>query len=431
MITGQAQAALLHAIATGHSDRALNIVTTEPDVSDDIRKQMYNAISENAKPADQARAIGDVLLARDADQFLINECYRCAFYLSSDWSDMSENPLYAYFMANRASAVLDKWVHYFPIYARHLARYRDRPVKVLEVGVYRGGGLQMWQKYLGESASLVGLDVDEAAVRSVQGRFPVVLGDQEDPEVLRKLNDDCGPFDVIIDDGGHTMAQQIATIETLFPLLNDGGTFIVEDCHTSYWPTFGGALHGEGSFIEWTKDRIDDLHARHDAQIDPRTVWATHVDGLHVYDSVVVLDKKLRFRPFNEMSGSASFLYADRFSEGLGVEFLATRDQALADVERLKDQLQQLQTEETDPERAERLRKAWATEEELRLARAELQRARSQGVELGGRLHDQALQLDRTRGELLDSWQHVQDIRRTSSWRATAPIRAVRRLLSR
>ena len=114
------------------------------------------------------------------------------------------------------------------------------------------------------------------------------------------------------------MQQQIVTIETLFPLLNDDGIFIVEDTHTSYWPVFGGELNGEGSFVEWTKPRVDDLHSRHHVGIDRNSIWATDLDGLHWYDSVVVLDKKRRFRPFNEMAGSASYLFGDRFSEGIG-----------------------------------------------------------------------------------------------------------------
>lgn len=38
-----------------------------------------------------------------------------------------------------------------------------------------------------------------------------------------------GPFDIIIDDGGHTVSQQITTLVTLFPALSKGGLFFVED----------------------------------------------------------------------------------------------------------------------------------------------------------------------------------------------------------
>jgi len=430
VIAGNNLVALLHALATDHADRALNIVVSEPDVAEGLRQALYAAIADHTEPADQARALGDALRDADEDQFLVNECYRLAFYLSDDWAEMAENPLYARFCANRAARVLDKWVHYFPIYTRHLERFRDRPVSVLEVGVYRGGGLDLWASYLGADAKLVGLDIDEASVRAVKGRFPVVLGDQADPDVLRKINDEYGPFDIVIDDGGHTMEQQIVTIETLFPLLNDGGVFIVEDTHTSYWPSFGGGLHEPASFVEWTKPRIDDLHSRHHVGIDRKSTWATEVDGMHWYDSMVVLDKKHRFRPFNEMAGSASYLWADRFSEGLGVEMLATRDQALRDRDSLRDQLAQLQADEPDTDKTERLVEAWSTSEELRLARAELLKTRERLTQLGGQLSDQEDELTSTRNELLESWEQIRGIRKTSSWRVTRPLRAVRRLRS-
>jgi hypothetical protein len=431
VITGTDLVSLLHALATDHADRALNIVISVPDLDESLRRGIYGAISGNPEPVDQARSVGDVLRDAECDQSLVNECYRLAFYLSDDWVELAANPLYAHFSANRAAKVLDKWVHYFPIYARHLDRFRGRAVKVLEIGVYRGGGLDLWAGYLGDGASLVGLDIDEAAVRAVRGRYPVVLGDQADPAVLRGVHEEYGPFDIVIDDGGHTMEQQIVTTETLFPLLNDCGVLIVEDAHTSYWPAFGGGLGSPETFIAWSKARIDDLHSRHDAGIDRGSIWATDLDGMHWYDSVVVLDKKHRFRPFNEVAGSASYLGAARFSETIAIEMLATRDQALFDRDALREQLAELQHEDTDIEKAERLEKAWQIEEELRLARAELARMRAGLAELGGKLTSQESELTSTRNELLESWEQIRGIRRTGSWRLTKPLRAVRRLLSR
>jgi len=431
VITGTSLVALLHALATDHADRALNVIVSEPDLDEDLRRAMYVAVSDNLEPADQARAIGDALRDADSDPSLTNECYRLAFYASDAWAQLATNPLYAHFVANRAARVLDKWVHYFPVYTRHLERFRERVVNVLEIGVYRGGGLELLSSYLGPQANLVGLDIDEDAVRAVRGRFPVLLGDQADPDVLRKINNDYGPFDVIIDDGGHTMEQQIVTVETLFPLLNDDGVFIVEDTHTSYWSEFGGGLHVPGSFVEWTKPRVDDLHSRHHVGIDRRSIWATDVDGIHWYDSVVVLDKKRRFRPFNEISGTASYLGAARFSETLVIEMLATRDQALHERDALRQQVSELQRNEDDVAKVERLSTQWATQEELRLARAELSSARQLMAELGGQLSSREEELISTRNDLFGSWEQIRLIRRTSSWRLTKPLRAVRRLLSR
>ena len=111
------------------------------------------------------------------------------------------------------------------------------------------------------------------------------------PTVLRSAVDEqYGPFDIIIDDGGHTMEQQIISIETLFPLLSDGGVYLVEDTHTSYWSELRRRPSRPGTFIEWAKDRLDDLQ-----RLPPRGCRACdrgprELDAVHCYDSVVVLD---------------------------------------------------------------------------------------------------------------------------------------------
>jgi hypothetical protein len=423
VITADTLSRMLHALSTGYPDRALNLVLTDEALDEDERRPLYQAIQDHSTPPEQARALGDTFLSLKADQAIINECYRAAFYSGEDWAELSTNPLYAHFLANRGGAILDKWVHYFPIYTRHLDRFRGRPLRMLEIGVYRGGGLDMWSRYLGPEAKLVGLDIDEAAVRAVRGRFPVVLGDQEDPAVLQAINAEYGPFDIVIDDGGHTMGQQITTAETLFPLLVDGGVFIVEDTHTSYWSEFGGALHGEGSFIEWSKRRVDDLHSRHDTDIDPNSVWATELDGLHLHDSVVVLEKKRRFRPFNEVVGSSSYLFAERFSEVIGNELLATRDAALAERDVLQAKLDGV-TEGAQP--APVATAAVDQQAEITMLRTEIGKARKQLAELDARAAETEQELVRTRNDLLESWQQVKAMRKTVSWRLTAPLRAAR-----
>jgi hypothetical protein len=429
LITADTLSRMLHALSTGYPDRALNLIATDAALEDYERAPLTEAIQHSTDPSGQARALGDAFLLLEADQAIVNECYRCAFYTGDYWAELSDNPLYAHFLANRSGAVLDKWIHYFPIYTRHLDRFRNLPVRVLEIGVYRGGGLDMWSRYLGPEAKLVGLDIDDAAVRAVRGKFPVVLGDQEDPEVLRRISEEYGPFDVIIDDGGHTMGQQIVTAETLFPMLVEGGVFIVEDTHTSYWSEFGGALKGDHTFIEWSKNRIDDLHSRHEPRIEPNSVWATEVNGMHIYDSVVVLEKKHRFRPFNEVAGTSSYLFAERFSEVIGNELLATRDAALLERDHLRAKLQGVTDDEVptvEPSLAPR-----DSEAEILLLRNELVKTRAQLAELDRQATDVEKELTETRNDLLESWQQVKNMRKTVSWRLTAPLRSVRRARGR
>lgn len=217
------------------------------------------------------------------------------------------NPLLAYFEANEGR-LLHKWQHYFDIYHRHLAAFRGQPVTVLEFGVFHGGSLHMWREYFGPAARIVGVDIDPRCAGLSDEQAEVVIGDQADRAFLAGLARDLGPLDVVIDDGGHTMEQQLATFDVLWPAVRTGGVLLVEDLHTSYWPEYGGGLRAPGTFIERTKALVDTVNAWHsrDADLVPDELTRT-VGGIHVYDSIVVLDKADRQPPHHAVTGRPSF----------------------------------------------------------------------------------------------------------------------------
>ena len=318
-------AEVLSAVVLRVPERAREALAESEQLPEDLRGELLAALDRPDR-SEQARALGDALRVRgrwlDPD---VNECYRAAFYCGDRWQDLTSNPLFARFTANKAGLPLDKWVHYFDIYQRTLAPYLGRPVRVLEIGVFHGGGLEQLRALLGEEAILVGADVDPAAQAACLGRFDVAIGDQSDPAFLDQVVADYGPFDIIIDDGGHTMHQQIATIEHLFPTLNDGGVFMVEDTHTSYWGNYQDA---DVTFMDWAKDRLDDINGYHFSRDQQLGVWTTQLSGIHIYDSVVVFDKGGHFPPFCEVSGTGSFVYADRITESTLLNFRASMNVA-------------------------------------------------------------------------------------------------------
>ena len=192
------------------------------------------------------------------------------------------------------------------MYHRHLSRYRGTDVAALEFGVLHGGSLQMWRDYFGPGSQITGVDIDPRCAVAAGDGITVVTGDQEDPAFLATLT---GPFDVIIDDGGHSMGQQLTTFKRMWPALADGGTFITEDTHTSYWPACGGGYLRRGTFAEHAKDMIDRMHAwqSQDPALVP-DVWTSTLAGMHVYDSIIVFDKQARARPGEPpCTGTASF----------------------------------------------------------------------------------------------------------------------------
>ena len=218
------------------------------------------------------------------------------------------NPLEKYFRKNQAGRRIHKWLHYFEIYHRHLQRFRGKRIVVVEFGVQYGGSLQMWRKYFGRRAKIYGVDIDPRCKRSDGRRTKVFIGDQADRDFLQSIVDETGPIDVVIEDGGHFPAQQIATFEVLYPHMKPDGVFLIEDLHTSYWKRWEGGYRRPGTFIEYAKDYIDKLNAWHSQEkglvVDEFT---RTTKSIHVYDSIIVFERGVVQQPTHEKIGVAGF----------------------------------------------------------------------------------------------------------------------------
>jgi 23S rRNA U2552 (ribose-2'-O)-methylase RlmE/FtsJ len=221
----------------------------------------------------------------------------------------SPNPLRRYFDQNQDGRLIHKWLHYFDIYDRHFAPFRGRPITVVEFGVFHGGSLQMWRDYFGPQARLIGIDINPKCLELADPPTEVILGDQADPTFLTELRERVGPIDVLIEDGGHTMVQQLTTFEHMWPAVTDGGVYLAEDLHTSYWENYGGGLRREGTFIEYTKALMDQVNAWHSRDAEHLKVdeYTQSITGMHIYDSIVVFDKGHVERPRHTVTGVPSF----------------------------------------------------------------------------------------------------------------------------
>jgi len=157
----------------------------------------------------------------------------------------------------------------------------------------------MWRNHLGPNARIMGVDINENCRQFADDRTQIFIGDQSDPAFLAQLSDAVGWVDVVIDDGSHIPSHQRATFERLFyDNLKDGGFYVVEDCHTSYWRNYGGGYRRKGSFIEYSKQLVDELnfwHARDDKV--PRTRATDWVASVTFYSSVIVFQKRAMTNP--------------------------------------------------------------------------------------------------------------------------------------
>ncbi|MBL8385410.1 MAG: hypothetical protein JNM90_20170 [Burkholderiales bacterium] len=209
-----------------------------------------------------------------------------------------DNPLLAYARSPRCERVMIKWLHYFDVYHRHLSRLRGQAITFIEIGVFNGGSLPMWRDYFGPQAHIVGVDINPGCARYAEPGIDVVIGDQGDRGFLRELRDRYPGAAALLDDGGHTMQQQIATFEELYPSLDPAGVYLCEDLHTSYLAPFGGGYRRPGTFVEMGKSLVDRLNAAHvgDDGAGP-DAFTVSTDSLHFYDSMLVIERRARAAP--------------------------------------------------------------------------------------------------------------------------------------
>lgn len=218
-----------------------------------------------------------------------------------------------YFRSNN-KRLIHKWNHFFDVYERHFSRFRNKPVVMLEIGVSQGGSLQMWKNYFGNQVKIYGIDIDPRCKNLEEENIEIFIGSQSDRKFLREVKNKIGQVDILLDDGGHTMRQQIITFEELFSMVKEDGVYMAEDLHTSYWPTYGGGVRRSGTFIEYSKRFIDYINAYHSRQRRFKVNdFTKSVSSLHYYDSILVIEKKQMLPPFSEKTGTPSFSYG---SEG-------------------------------------------------------------------------------------------------------------------
>lgn len=215
------------------------------------------------------------------------------------------NPLAAWLASPEGRGII-KWSGYAEVYHRHFAAFRGRAPAVLEIGVLGGGSLEMWSSYFGPGARIIGVDIDEKCRQYARPGIDVLIGDQADRGFLDAIKAAAPRLDIVIDDGGHTMAQQLITFEALFPHIDPNGIYLCEDTHTSYWPDYGGGFRRPDTFMEFCKGLVDRLNAWHTLEPDAFApdAFTRSAHSIHFYDSMVVVEKRPMQPPFKVRGGA-------------------------------------------------------------------------------------------------------------------------------
>ncbi|WP_303290724.1 glycosyltransferase [Marinobacter sp. SS5-14b] len=181
------------------------------------------------------------------------------------------------FYQEHQGKVSDKWSLYLDEYDRIFQPYRDRPVRLLEIGIQNGGSLEIWSQYFDQAMSLVGCDINEKckALKYDDERVSVIVENANTDSAEQAILTESSTFDIIIDDGSHTSEDIVHSFSRYFPHLNEGGVFVAEDLHCSYWQEFGGGLFDPYSSMSFFKHLADLVNFEH---------WGVEMDRSELLD---------------------------------------------------------------------------------------------------------------------------------------------------
>ena len=158
--------------------------------------------------------------------------------------------------------VIDKWDFYLDVYEDILYPYKDKNVSLLEIGIQNGGSINLWSNYFANYQHIIGCDINQKCtkLKYEKKNIDVVVGDVLADETYQKITQLSKEFDIIIDDGSHSSSDIIKSFLKYFSHLKEGGVYIIEDVHCSYWQQFEGGLNYPYSAVSFFKKLIDAIN---------------------------------------------------------------------------------------------------------------------------------------------------------------------------
>lgn len=127
---------------------------------------------------------------------------------------------------------------YLNVYYNFFLPLKNKKINLLEIGVYNGSSFKVWNEFF-TNANLIGFDIEdkENILKIINENIIFFLGDQGNENHLEILNLKVKNltnryYDIVIDDGSHLQYDLMYSFGKLFPYLNSGGIYILEDLCT-------------------------------------------------------------------------------------------------------------------------------------------------------------------------------------------------------
>lgn len=149
---------------------------------------------------------------------------------------------------------------YTPHFDLLFSPLREQPIKLLEIGVGGGESIRTWLEYF-PLASVVGVDNNPDSWNGPHDRYRFVLGNQGDGSFWEKFTGEVGSgWDVIIDDGSHVSLDILTTWNSLWPRVNPGGFYAIEDLGVGYGAGSVFLREGYPTHMEFIKSLLDQIN---------------------------------------------------------------------------------------------------------------------------------------------------------------------------
>lgn len=124
---------------------------------------------------------------------------------------------------------------YLDIYATLLELYRNTAKNILEIGLFNGNSLRMWEQYF-EGVNVCGIDCDEKPHGGMADLTPMIkegchnihIFDACDEQEVKERFSGI-KFDVVVEDAAHYTEQQLRLYNIWKNYLNEGAIYIIED----------------------------------------------------------------------------------------------------------------------------------------------------------------------------------------------------------
>ena len=203
---------------------------------------------------------------------------------------------------------------YTPRYEHHLKKYQHKRLIFLEIGVggysdpLKGGeSIRMWSQWFTHPETvIIGIDICPKNIVINDNRVHLLQGSQIDKQFLENVIQTYGRPHIIVDDGSHLPGHVIETFEYLYPMLLDGGTYLIEDTQTSYWKDFENksesrwaTLNSDDPTHSYFKNLVQCINYSEIPSPSEPTSLDLSVVGLHFYHNLIIIDKDVNLEMSN------------------------------------------------------------------------------------------------------------------------------------